>query len=444
MKRPTMWRSCAIVVTAAAVAAAFAAHPAGAQRRPVIPMDPALSRWLAAAARPLPSMDAPYSDSAYAWIGGIVGDARVLALGENIHGGHEPLAFRNHAIRYAVRRLGFTAVAIESGFTEGAAVDRFIQGDGDVASIDSVLDAGISYGFSRLPENRELVLWLREHNRTATSKVRFYGVDQSGVGEADMGGPGAIEAVLGYLARVAPTEAARHREALTLFLARFTVGRYPDLSTAERDALHEALVALDATVRSRGTRRNGESRHAHAMAQRNAWAALRLEQAFIYSGREGGRALRTIRLRDSVMAENTKWALQQAGPTGRIVVFAHNGHALNVPLNFPAMGAPMVMMGQRLRADFGPRLRAIGTSSDAFVGLGDVLKDMSSFEAALAGARPGNYYLDLRSADRIPAVSSLLRAHWLTRIHAWLQPFVPRETMDVVVALDTVRATRVR
>ena len=48
----------------------------------------------------------------------IVGDARVVAVGEPAHGVHEPLAFRNHLLEYLVEELRFTAIAVESAFPE--------------------------------------------------------------------------------------------------------------------------------------------------------------------------------------------------------------------------------------------------------------------------------------------------------------------------------------
>lgn len=48
----------------------------------------------------------------------MIGKARVVALGEPMHGAHEPMAFRNRLIRFVVEQMGFTAVALESGFTE--------------------------------------------------------------------------------------------------------------------------------------------------------------------------------------------------------------------------------------------------------------------------------------------------------------------------------------
>ena len=109
--------------------------------------DAALVDWARAHAMP--------SDSAFAFLRGLVGRARILALGEPVHGGHEPLAFRNRLIAHAVERLGFTAVALESGLTESMLADDFIQGRG--GDIDSVTRYGLTWSFQYLPENRALL-----------------------------------------------------------------------------------------------------------------------------------------------------------------------------------------------------------------------------------------------------------------------------------------------
>src|SRR5581483_11161634 len=90
--------------------------------------DSVLVHWARQTAVPLATLDQPYRDSAFASLRAFAGDARVIALGEPVHGGHEPLEFRNRLIRYAVTRLGISAVALESGFTQGNLVDQFIQG----------------------------------------------------------------------------------------------------------------------------------------------------------------------------------------------------------------------------------------------------------------------------------------------------------------------------
>jgi hypothetical protein len=142
------------------------------------------------------------------------------------------------------------------------------------------------------------------------------------------------------------------------------------------------------------------------------------------------------------MAENARWVLEQTGPGGRAIVFAHNGHSLSVPMDFPAMGPPMTMMGQRLRAALGDQLRTIGAVSAKYTGMGEVLHDMSSFEVAMARAGTPNYAIDLRTSDRYPAVRAMLARPWITRIHAWLQPFIPRDFSDIIVVLDGITPTK--
>lgn len=290
-----MRRILALVVALAGATRALA-------QAPEIPLDSAFRAWAQANAIRVHPVDEPYSDTAWAFLRPLIGRARVVAIGENIHGGHEPLALRNHIIRFAVTRLGFTAVAIESGFTEGQLVDRYVQGE--ALDVDTQLRQGINNGFGLMPENKELLLWLRAHNETASRKVHFYGIDQTGAGAAIYTGATAVEAALQYLA---PERAAPHRAALVPLLDRFTAGRFPELSSGERTRLRAALGGLGRAVAAVPP----ADRLARAVAMRNVWAAERLEQSFGVSGKQGPRSLHAIRLRDSVMAENTRWVLNQ-------------------------------------------------------------------------------------------------------------------------------------
>ena len=69
------------------------------------------------------------------------------------------------------------------------------------------------------------------------------------------------------------------------------------------------------------------------------------------------------------------------------------------------------------------------------------LADPSTFEAALVRLAPPGFAIDLRTSDTEPEVRALLALPWLTRIHAWLQPTVPRRAADVMVVFGRVAAT---
>ena len=129
------------------------------------------------------SMNSPLRDAkleSFAPLRQIVGEARVVAIGEPHHGSHEPLAMRNLAIRYLVSELAFTAVALETGLSASKRLyDYVLMNRNDT---DSALAAAFSYGFGDFQENLELLHWLRTFNaeRPPANRVRLYGVDMTG------------------------------------------------------------------------------------------------------------------------------------------------------------------------------------------------------------------------------------------------------------------------
>src|SRR5262245_21084398 len=84
----------------------------------------------------------------------VVGDARVVALGEPLHGFRGPLAVRNQVVQYLVERLGFTAVALETGLSPSKLLHDSVAGR--VREPDAVLARAFSYGFGNFDENLEL------------------------------------------------------------------------------------------------------------------------------------------------------------------------------------------------------------------------------------------------------------------------------------------------
>src|SRR5882762_7844386 len=101
----------------------------------------------------------------------LVGTSHVVTLGEPNHGTHEPLAFRNRLIRFLVEQMGFTAVGLETSFTESYSLERFVAGGS--GELRSTVREAMSWGFGNFPENEELIQWIREHNADTThhSKV---------------------------------------------------------------------------------------------------------------------------------------------------------------------------------------------------------------------------------------------------------------------------------
>ncbi|MBV9344592.1 MAG: erythromycin esterase family protein [Gammaproteobacteria bacterium] len=377
----------------------------------------AFSRWATAHAVALATVE-PVSDlSDLLPLKRVVGTSRVVALGEATHGAHEPLALRNRLLRFLVEQMGFTAIALESGFTESSITQAFIAGGPD--PLQRVLRDGLSGERGRYRENRELIQWMRDYNVAAPTaghrSIRFYGIDLP-AGNRMSGASLAIEYALDYLAGAAPSLANRIRLSLGESLPR---------NDWRWDVLpRPALAALERTIPeiANAMATNRDSLIAHSSAAEYRWALQNLEVAsqlarcqrvttptslenMKYAGP-------VIGCRDEAMAQNVRWVVENEGPQGRVLVFAHNNHVMNWSEDggyWAGMQEKPAMMGAHLRRAFGDGLLIVATSSamaSAPLPTPEPLED--SIDDALACIGRTNMFLDLRPAREDEAARAWL------------------------------------
>src|SRR5205809_6097678 len=139
----------------------------------------------------------------------LIGDARIVLLGEATHGTHEFYFERAAITKRLVVEKGFSTLAIEADWPDSARVHHYVRG----ATGDTNANEALS-GFRRFPtwmwRNAvvlEFVEWLREFNKSVDPKrapVGFYGMDLYSL-------HASIEAVLKYLEKVDPEAARRAR-----------------------------------------------------------------------------------------------------------------------------------------------------------------------------------------------------------------------------------------
>src|SRR5680860_280778 len=139
----------------------------------------------------------------------LVGDARVVLLGEASHGTHEFYRERARITKRLIRERGFTAVAVEGDWPDAYRVNRFVQGMGDDAGAEEALR-----GFRRFPtwmwrnaDVLDFVGWLRAHNDGLSgdgAAAGFYGLDLYSL-------HASMEAVVTYLEAQDPAAAERAR-----------------------------------------------------------------------------------------------------------------------------------------------------------------------------------------------------------------------------------------
>ncbi len=139
--------------------------------------------WLDQTALPLSAdLSAPPADITK--IGQVIGDRRVVAMGETTHGTKEFFDLKHRFFRYLVEERGFRTLAMEMTRDAGDAVNHFVRtGEGDPRAL---LQG--SYFFFDAKEMLELILWMRAYNehRPTEEQVFFMGFDTPGTPAADV------------------------------------------------------------------------------------------------------------------------------------------------------------------------------------------------------------------------------------------------------------------
>ena len=378
-------------------------------------------RWATAHAIPTGSVEMADPLDDLRMLSSIVGSARVVALGEPTHGMHEPLAFRNRLFRYLVEEMGFSAIALESALPESRRLAELVAGGPGappIADAPAIVRQSFTWGFGNFGENLELVRWMRAYNDEPAHrrKIRLYGIDLS------LGGPlgsspttASLDGALSYLAHVDSSAARRARGRFAPYVSRLPGDASSGFTRAELDGLSAAIDSLAAQLEERRATYIAASTEAeYAWAQRDAEVArqgvqmLRVQVAPQPRGGIPPAAWRVIAARDSAMAENVRWALAREGPTGRLLVFAHDVHVKNAPTVggiWSVLERPPTVMGQYLRRALGAQLLIIGTSDGSPP---DGNSDATSVDAALARVAVPRFIIDLRAADRDTAASAWL------------------------------------
>ncbi len=402
-------------VLAAAVAAASMLIPVTAVAAPASPGGasgtaaapdaagrPAVVRALEDVAHPLRTTEAGGPTADLRALGAMVGDAKVVGLGEATHGSHEFFAMKQRVLRYLVEEKGFTAFALETSWSSGLQIDAYVQGGpGDARQV--VKDALGGSPWDR-EEFADLISWMRSYNRSRPdSPVHFVGDD---LGLPRLGDP-LFEQVTSYVrgARpdVLPQLEGLYRD-LRPFDDVFAYLREP-LEVRRANAA-KAQQALDLVTAS-GTGTSGQEarawavQHARNIAQTFAFATLDLGDPASVSAAE--------QVRDRAMADNVAWWQRRTG--GKVLLSAHNGHAgyaSTDPFLYPKP------QGSWLRDAYGSGYVAVGFTFDSgsFLTNDAVLTDNwktvtvppatpDMNEYTLDRARYRDYYLDLRTAPRV-------------------------------------------
>ena len=292
--------------------------------------------WLNANVEPFdgPHLSLPHDDLEF--LRDLVGDARVVALGENTHGARDFYEMKARLLRFLVEEMGFNTFAMEAAWAEARRIDHYVRtGEGDSAMALS----GLYFWITRTESVLEMIEWMRKHNE-AGGDVGFHGVDMQFPGMP-------LHLVREFVRLMDPAHLAMVTEDLDC-LSRFANGldgRAPTPGYESQPAT--TLAECGASL---------ESVREHLEGNRERYETAGGSEAF-------DTALRALRVayqyhlgvtreqpRDESMAENTIWLSERIGPEGKMVLWAHNFHISTRPgdqgyYQRLAFGDDMVVIG---------------------------------------------------------------------------------------------------
>jgi erythromycin esterase-like protein len=104
----------------------------------------------------------------------VVGDARIVALGEATHGTREFFQLKHRMVEFLATQMGFTIFGIEANMPEAYKLNDYVlHGTGDPAA----LIKGMYFWTWDTQEVLEMVKWMREFNASGKGKIQFTGFD---------------------------------------------------------------------------------------------------------------------------------------------------------------------------------------------------------------------------------------------------------------------------
>src|SRR5215813_9542989 len=345
LNRRALLLGASALVGAAGVAGAAIAIRARLHSHPTS----AVIGWLKANALPLASAEPGTDFKDIEQLRPLIGDARIVSLGEATHGTREFFQLKHRMIEYCVSQLGFTMIGFEAEYGATLAVNDYVL-NGKGNAVDVV--AGMGFWTWDTEEVVELVEWVRAWNIANARKVKFYGFDMQS-------SPASGMHLLAYLERVAPRLAAACEQNIAPLASAYVADDLRLMPAIVREqASSQLATVLDAFTTQRADWISRSSETEWHLARQSA---IVLDQFARINAMENESLswAKSWRFRDSCMAANVRSLLDAEGPGTKALLWAHNGHVQRSPYTFFKV-IELTNMGSHLHTMFGNEMVVFG------------------------------------------------------------------------------------
>jgi len=134
----------------------------------------AVRSWLKANAIRLSTVEAGHGFADMQPLKKIVGDARIVSLGEATHGSREFFQLKHRMLEFLASEKGFTIFSIEANMPEAYRLNDYVlNGNGNPEQ----LIKGMYFWTWSTEEVLDMVQWMREFNKSGKGRLQFTGFD---------------------------------------------------------------------------------------------------------------------------------------------------------------------------------------------------------------------------------------------------------------------------
>ncbi|MHC4752720.1 MAG: erythromycin esterase family protein, partial [Planctomycetota bacterium] len=277
----------------------------------------------------------------------IIGDAHIVALGEDAHHNRSFSRAKHRMVEFLVDEMGFTVFAIEATFSGALELNDYVLGgEGDSRRALGAL----SYPAWIIESILDMVIWMREYNSTHEKKVKFYGFDFRPVTTS-------AKSVYNYLKKTNGTEDYDHL--LSTMTNNWTLNQ---LRGGHKEELHKAAEKIQSLIKrleqqapraapgSLSALDSQEAGQWHLVVQHTRVLLQYIEFWSLMSNRS-----KATDFRDKTMAENVRW-IADYEEGAKIILWAANPHVMATP----GSGC----MGAHLRETYGKDMVVFGLLRD--------------------------------------------------------------------------------
>lgn len=450
---------------------------------PAVGQDSTPIAWIKSNAIPIDTVEAGHGFADLQPLKAVIGDARIVSLGESTHGSREIFQMKHRLVEFLASELGFTIFSIEANMPEAYRVNEYVlNGSGDPKR----LIRGMYFWAWTTDEVLDMVQWMRRFNAEKRGHIEFTGFDMQ---TPDV----AMQEVLRFLrkadeTRVAETERVytQASQARPIGQTQFAVatGSFPiDVARGKRvkfagwirtenvrdgfaglwwrtDGPEGKVLSFDNMAAQQVTGSRDWQQFSIELDVPNETTNINFGAIMPGKGRAwfdglavslDGKPYQNQDLFDfdfeGPAAANVAWILKQ-NPDAKIVLWAHNGHIAKQPM----------AMGSYLDETFGSKHLAIGfaTGSGEYQAMGNGGLGVHPLKAPPAGSVESlfgqagipRFLIDLRRTASDPAAASWFgqprpfRSIGAVAVDSQFYPMNLPKVFDALIYLDQTSRAR--